>query len=130
MLKLTAYKMSHKNKNRAIASQVGAVAENHALAASEAEAASSENISAPAKEKKVTSSTDKVAYFAPLIESGKYTAKELTAMALAEGRFPKLTESTIRTFLTDSKNPKYNKFDRLVVKTEDGKLTFQAPAGE
>ena len=127
MLKIIPYKMSHKNKNRAIASQVGAVAENHALAASEA---SSENISAPAKEKKVTSSTDKVAYFAPLIESGKYTAKELTAMALAEGRFPKLTESTIRTFLTDSKNPKYNKFDRLVVKTEDGKLTFQAPAGE
>jgi len=36
-----------------------------------------------------------------------------------------LAKSTITVLLTDSKNPKYNRFDRLVVETEEGGLTFK-----
>jgi hypothetical protein len=76
------------------------------------------------KETKVVSSVAKVAFFAPLIQEGKFTADELTKMALEA--FPKMTESTIRTFLTDAKNVKYNKFEKLVVLTADKKLAFAA----
>lgn len=79
---------------------------------------------AEAKETKSVSSKDKVAFFQPLISEGKYTAAELLKMA--QDHFPKLTESTIRTFLTDSKNVKYNKFEKLVVVTEEKKLAFAA----
>ena len=80
--------------------------------------------SQPAVAKKVAASTlEKLAFFTPFIEEGKFTEKELFEMS--KGKFPKVTESTIRTFLIDSKNPKYNKFPRLVVKTEDGKVKFQ-----
>lgn len=79
---------------------------------------------AEVKETKSVSSKDKVAFFQPLIAEGKYSAAEL--MEMAKSHFPKLTESTIKTFLTDSKNAKYNKFEKLVVVTEEKKLAFAA----
>lgn len=84
---------------------------------------------APAGEAKVKLSSDeKIAFFSPLIESGKYSMKDLLAKSLE--KFPGLSESSVRTFLVDSKNAKYNKFPRLVVQSEDGKLTFAAAAAK
>lgn len=65
----------------------------------------------------------KIAFLSPLISEGAFTAKELSEAAMKQ--FPTLTESTIRTFLTDSKNVKYNKFEKLVV-VKEGKLSFAA----
>jgi hypothetical protein len=72
------------------------------------------------------SSEEKIAYFAPLIEEGTHTMKDLVAKSLE--KFPGLSESSIRTFLVDSKNTKYNKFPKLVVADDEGKLSFAAPA--
>lgn len=69
------------------------------------------------------STYDKVAFLGPLIESGNHTLAELTKMMLE--KFPTLSESTVKTFLVDSKNPKYSKFEKLVVVTEKGKLNFK-----
>jgi hypothetical protein len=70
-----------------------------------------------------TTMEDKITFFTPLIQSGKYTLIEILQMA--EDRFPNLSPATLRTFLTDSKNPKYNKFSKLVVVTE-GRLNFKS----
>ena len=40
-------------------------------------------------------------------------------------KFPDLAVSSIQTMLTDGKNPKYNKFDKLVVQDENGVLSFK-----
>lgn len=95
---------------------------NQAAAAEVAAAA----VEAPAK--KVTSREVKVSFFGPIFEEGKMTAKEILAKALESGKFPKLSESTLRTMITDSKNPKYNIFPHLVVKGADGKLSYQKEA--
>ena len=78
---------------------------------------------APTGEAKVKLSTvEKVEFFSPLIQSGKYTVKDLVAKSLE--KFPTLSESSVRTFLVDSKNAKYNKFPKLVVADDEGKLSF------
>lgn len=51
------------------------------------------------------------------ISKGTFTRAQIVADVLR--LFPDVKESTIRTIISDSKNPRYNKFDRLV--TEDGK---------
>lgn len=91
-----------------------------------AEVAAATTVEAPAK--KVTSREVKVSFFGPMFEEGKMTAKEILAKALESGNFPKLSESTLRTMITDSKNPKYNIFPHLVVKGADGKLSYQKEA--
>ncbi len=65
----------------------------------------------------------KIEFFTPLIRSGKYTQKELVEQGLVE--YPHLVRSTLQTFLTDSKNKKYNKFPKLVVVGKDDKLSFE-----
>src|SRR5690606_11426547 len=94
--------------------------------AAAAEVAAAAKVEAPAK--KVTSREAKVAFFGPMFEEGNLTAKELLAKALESGKFPKLSESTLRTMITDSKDPKYNIFPKLVVKGADGKLSYQKEA--
>lgn len=87
---------------------------------------------APAKDdNKVKLSTqEKIEFFSPLIESGKYTTKDLVEKSVV--KFPGLSESSVRTFLVDSKNVKYNKFPNLVTADEEGHLSFareeKAPA--
>lgn len=58
----------------------------------------------------------------PYIEKGKSTKKEL--IAIGKEKLPHLSESTLSTVLTDSKNPKYNKFAKLTMVTEDGLIKF------
>ena len=73
--------------------------------------------------KKGSAGAEKVAFFAPLIGKGKYTKAELVEKGIE--KFPHLTASTLQTFLTDAKNPKYNKFDEVVVQDEKGVLSFK-----
>lgn len=56
-----------------------------------------------------------------LIESGKYSQREL--LDLLSKQFPTLLKSTISTILSDSKSVKYNKFPKLAV-IKDGKYQF------
>lgn len=58
-----------------------------------------------------------------LLEEGKMTQKELKQAGWA--KFPEVAKSTIETVLVDSKNPKYNRFPKLVVKDEKGILSFK-----
>lgn len=90
--------------------------------------AKKEKAAAPAKKAKSESdvrlsSDQKIEFFSPLIQSGKYTAAELVAKV--NEKHPGVSESSIKTFLSDSKNEKYNKFPKLVVAAEDGKLSFK-----
>lgn len=57
------------------------------------------------------------------IEEGKYTRKELED--LASQKFSDLSISSIKVIITDGKNPKYNKFDKLVIEDEKGVLSFE-----
>jgi hypothetical protein len=85
--------------------------------------AKKEKAAAPAADKGPKLSTqEKIEFFSPLIETGKYNTKELVEKSVE--KFPGLSESSVRTFLVDSKNPKYNKFPNLVVADEEGKLSF------
>jgi hypothetical protein len=92
-------------------------------------------VEAPAKQEKASKSTksqksaksgvmaERIAFFTPLIEKGKYTKKEL--IKKAQTKFPDATVAALQTILTDAKNPKYNKFDRLVIQNEDKTFQFK-----
>jgi thiaminase len=63
-----------------------------------------------------------VNFLTDLIESEKFTQKQLAKIACES--IENVCESTVTTLLVDSKNPKYNKFAKLVVKTENNTLKF------
>lgn len=63
-----------------------------------------------------------ISYLSELIEAGKYTRKDLIQMGVE--KIPELKPISIATILTDSKNPKYNKFPMLVHEKEGGILGF------
>ena len=75
---------------------------------------------APGKKPSVIPET--MAFLEPLIAKGKFTQKELVEKVSEKVG---ITTSYAQTFLTDSRNPKYNKFDKLVVKNEQGILSFK-----
>ena len=66
--------------------------------------------------------TDCVIFLTPLIKTKKYTQKELVDLGKKE--FTELSPSTIYTLLTDGRNPKYNKFEKLLVKNDKGVINF------
>lgn len=59
-----------------------------------------------------------------LITEGKYTRKQIIEKVMET--FPEVTASTLGTFLTDCKNPNYNKFDKLAVQGKDKIYSFNA----
>jgi hypothetical protein len=63
-----------------------------------------------------------VSILTPFIEKGNKTKKEL--MEIGHENLPHLSDSTLSTVLTDCKNPKYNKFEKLVKVTEKGMYQF------
>lgn len=63
-----------------------------------------------------------IAYLSTLLKAGKYTRKDLIEKAVTE--VPELKKVSVQTLLTDSKNPKYNKFPKLVQEKEGGILGF------
>ena len=52
----------------------------------------------------------------------KYTKAEIIEKVVQ--KFPETSASTVRTELTDGKNPKYNKWHTLVKESEKGILSF------
>ncbi len=64
----------------------------------------------------------RLAFLAFLIGEGKYTRKELVEKTLKQ--FPGASKAAIQTTLSDAKNPKYNKFERLVVEDDKGIVSF------
>lgn len=72
---------------------------------------------------KKVSLQEKIDFFIPLIRLGKYSQVELGEKGVVA--FPTLSIVTIRTFLSDSKNEKYNKFPDLVVVNKKGNLEFE-----
>ncbi|PWN05636.1 hypothetical protein [Rhodohalobacter mucosus] len=57
----------------------------------------------------------------PLIKKGDKTRKELKNVLIKKG----ITEATANVILSDSKNPKYNKFEKLVQEDKEGKYSFK-----
>lgn len=55
-----------------------------------------------------------------LIILGKHTAKEIVCLLKIE--FPMYKPVSHQTLITDSKNPKYNCFDKLVIQNTQNKL--------
>lgn len=70
---------------------------------------------------KSTTITDSIEFLTPLISKKKYTQKELIAKVVEETG---IKESSAATLLTDGRNPKYNRFAKLIKKGEDGILSF------
>jgi hypothetical protein len=71
---------------------------------------------------KGTATKERVEYLTPFVEKGKYNKAQLIEML--EKKFPDATKTGLITLLTDCKNPKYNKFDRLVVQDANGIYKF------
>lgn len=59
-------------------------------------------------------------FFVPLVEKGKFTKVELVEKAKA--KYPEANEATLRTLLQDGKNPKYNKFPKLMYQNPETKI--------
>jgi hypothetical protein len=73
--------------------------------------------------KKASTTADRIAFISPFIEKGKFTKKQLVEKLT--DKFPDLAVSSISTLLTDAKNPKYNKFPKLVIQDDKGYLSFK-----
>jgi hypothetical protein len=58
----------------------------------------------------------------PLLKEGTHNKKEIIKEITS--KYPEIKEITLNTMLTDSKNPKYNKLDLLVVENTKGHLSF------
>lgn len=74
------------------------------------------------KEKGPSLTSKRVEFLSPLIKEGKYTKKQLLEMYMKKNKGE--NEVGVATLLTDAKNPKYNKFDKLVISGENGILKF------
>lgn len=57
-----------------------------------------------------------------LLKEGTHNKKEIIKEITS--KYPEIKEITLNTMLTDSKNPKYNKLDLLVVENTKGHLSF------
>jgi len=71
---------------------------------------------------KVTTA-DRIAFIAPFIAKAKYNKKELLEMMVE--KWPDMPIGGHQVILTDCKNPKYNKFEKLVVSNEVGVFSFK-----
>ena len=69
-----------------------------------------------------TNSTILIEFLTPLIAKGKFTQKELIEKVSEKIG---MKETSTQTLLTDARNPKYNKFEKLVVKNDSGILSFK-----
>jgi excinuclease UvrABC nuclease subunit len=66
---------------------------------------------------------EKMLYLAKLIDQGNLTRKEIISKALRE--FPDISKSSFQRILSNSKNEKYNKFEKLVIQNDKGILSFK-----
>lgn len=92
-----------------------------------AEKPKAEKVEKEAKEeaaprKRTSTTKEKVDYITPFIEKAKYKKAELVELLL--DKFPDASKQAVVTVLTDGKNPKYNKFAKLLVQDTAGVLSF------
>lgn len=73
-------------------------------------------------EKKASKPNERREFITSLLQTKKYTQTEIIEKTLS--KFPQYAKSTITTELCDGKNPKYNKFPKLVVTEKDGITCF------
>lgn len=62
-------------------------------------------------------------FLAKGVAEGKYTRIEIIEKALEQ--FPDKSKNYFGTYLSDGKNPKYCKFDSLIIVDEEGVLSFE-----
>jgi len=72
---------------------------------------------------KVKTSSKRKDFIISLISKGKFTKKEIIKAVIE--KFPETNIPTIDTELSHGKNPKYNKFEKLVVTNDKGFLSFK-----
>jgi hypothetical protein len=72
---------------------------------------------------KKSSAQERVEFITPFIEKGKFTKSELAEKLQRE--FSDVKLSTLVTMLVDGKNPKYNKFDNLIIEDEEKIMSFK-----
>ena len=72
---------------------------------------------------KGTATADKIKELDPLLKAGKSTKKELIDAILA--KYPDSNLSGIVTLLTDGKNPKYNRFPKLLVENDKKQFSYK-----
>jgi len=82
----------------------------------------------PVKGKRVVpvnrvTTAERVEYMTAFIKEAKYSKKELLEMMCK--KFPQVTKAANQTILTDGKNPKYNKFEKLIVQDDNGIMSFK-----
>lgn len=81
---------------------------------------------APSKEKeakqKAPKNTEKKDFIESLIAGGKNTKKEIVQLTV--DKFPDTAPTSVVTMISDGKNPKYNKFSKLVVIGDDNIVKF------
>jgi hypothetical protein len=75
-----------------------------------------------AGKKRTGAISERVAFYTTLIEKGGFTKKELVEKA--EKEFPDATKAALQTVISDGKNPKYNKFAKLLVEDENKVFSF------
>jgi len=75
-----------------------------------------------AGKKRTGAISERVAFYTTLIEKGGFTKKELVEKA--EKEFPDATKAALQTIISDGKNPKYNKFAKLLVEDENKVFSF------
>ena len=74
-------------------------------------------------DQKLLSAQERRRFMAELIATGKHTKNSIVEKTVE--RFPEISKATIQTNLTDGKNPKYNKFESLVVIGKEERLSFK-----
>ncbi len=75
------------------------------------------------KAKKGATTADRIAFITTLLEKEPIKKKDLMEIVCAE--FPDNTKSAHSTIISDGKNPKYNKFEKLIVVNAEGMLCFE-----
>lgn len=64
-----------------------------------------------------------IKFLSDLVDEGKYTRKEIVEKAVEQ--FPDKSKNYFGTYLSDGKNPKYCKFDSLIIVDAEGVLSFE-----
>lgn len=65
-------------------------------------------------------------YVQSLLAQGKHTRPQIIDKYLA--KYPTRAKTTVGTYLSDSKNPRYSAFPWMVVQGKDGVLSFNKKA--
>lgn len=72
---------------------------------------------------KKVDATERRAFMGELISEGKYTKAQIIEKTME--KFPNISKGSVTTEISDGKNPKYNKFNNLLVIDDKGIVSFK-----